>query len=63
MNGPSPPPKEDDECSFSMLIASGPFTQDTDLQYRPWQTLRQVVSKESPDVVLLVSARFYTSVQ
>ena len=57
MNGPLPPLKEDSEGSFSMLIASGPFTPDADLQYRPWQSLTQVISKESPDTVLLVGAR------
>ena len=59
MNGPPPPPKEDGESSFSMLIASGPFTPDTDLQYKPWQNLARVISKESPDTVLLVGARLY----
>jgi len=54
MNGPPPPLKEDGESSFSMLIASGPFTPDTDLQYRPWKNLAHVISKESPDMVLLV---------
>ena len=63
MNGPPPPPKEDGESSFSMLIASGPFTPDADLQYRPWQHLAQVISKESPDAVLLVGARLYKSVR
>ena len=63
MNGPSPPPKEDGESSFSMLIASGPFTTDTDLQYRPWESLTQVISKESPDTVLLVGARLYKFMQ
>jgi hypothetical protein len=63
MNGPPPPPKEDGESSFSMLIASGPFTQDADLRYRPWQNLAQVISKESPDAVLLVSTSLYESTQ
>ena len=63
MNGPLPPPKEDDESSFSMLIASGPFTPDTDLQYRPWQNLAQVISKESPDTVLLVGGALHESMQ
>ncbi|KAF9651371.1 DNA polymerase alpha, subunit B [Thelephora ganbajun] len=54
MNGPPSPPKEDSESSFNMLIASGPFTPDADLQYRPWQNFVQVISKESPDTVLLL---------
>ena len=57
MNGPPPPPKEDVESPFCMLIASGPFTQDTDLQYRPWHNLAKIISKESPDAALLVSAK------
>ena len=61
MNGPPPPPKEDGESSFSMFIASGPFTPDADLQYKPWQNLAQAISKESPDAVLLVSATPYES--
>lgn len=56
MNDPTQPPKEDIENSFSMLIASGPFTQDVDLQYRPWHNLAKVISKEAPDTVLLVGA-------
>jgi len=63
MNAPSPPLKEDGESSFSMLIASGPFTPDADLRYKPWENLAQVISKESPDTVLLVGAKFYEFVQ
>ena len=63
MNAPPPPPKEDGESSFSMLIASGPFTPDADLRYKPWENLVQAISKESPDTVLLVGARFYEYVQ
>ena len=63
MNDPPPPPKEDEESSFNMLIASGPFTPDGDLQYKPWQNLTQVISKESPDTVLLVGARPYKTLQ
>lgn len=55
MNDPPSPLKEDGESSFTMLIASGPFTQDADLQYRPWQNLAKVIGKESPGAVLLVS--------
>jgi DNA polymerase alpha subunit B len=63
MNGPPPPPKEDGESSFSMFIASGPFTPDTDLEYTAWQNLARVISKESPDTVLLVGARLHKSVR
>jgi len=63
MNAPPPPPKEDGESSFSMLIASGSFTPDADLRYGPWENLAQVISKESPDTVLLVGARLYESAQ
>ena len=63
MNDPSLPLKEDGEGSFSMLIAGGPFTPDTDLQYKPWQDLVQVISKESPDTVLLVGASFHKYMQ
>ena len=61
MNPPPPPPKEDDESSFSMLIASGPYSQDADLQYRPWQNLVKAISKESPDTALLVSLSLHKS--
>lgn len=61
MNGPPPPPKKDEENPFTMFVASGPFTQDTDLQYRPWQNLVKVIRKESPDAVLLVGSSLYES--
>lgn len=63
MNGPPPPPKEDGEGSFTMLIASGPFTQDADLQYGAWKNLVKVIRKESIDVVLLVSTGLRASAQ
>ena len=63
MNGPPPPPKGDGESSFSMFIASGPFTTDTDLEYTPWKNLVRVISKESPDTVLLVGARLHEYVR
>jgi hypothetical protein len=63
MNGPPPPPKEDGEGAFTMLIASGPFTQDTDLRYGPWKTLAKVIGNEPVDAVLLVGISFHKSAQ
>jgi DNA polymerase alpha subunit B len=63
MNAPPPPPKDDGESLFTMLIASGPFTRDAELQYEPWQSLAKVISNESPDAVLLVSTILRKSVQ
>lgn len=40
--------------SFSMYIASGPYTPDTDLQHKPWQKLLDVMKSTKPTVVLLV---------
>ncbi|KAK7445460.1 DNA-directed DNA polymerase alpha subunit pol12 [Stygiomarasmius scandens] len=43
-----------DPSAFSMHIGCGPFTPDTDLDYKPWKTLLRVLKKVKPSVVLLV---------
>lgn len=63
MNHPPSPPKEDRESPFTMLIASGPFTQDADLQYKPWKNLAKNILKEGIDAVLLVSIYIRETVQ
>ena len=37
-----------------MIVASGPFTADSDLQYRPLQNLITQLKSAKPAVVLLV---------
>ncbi|KAI6147356.1 DNA polymerase alpha, subunit B [Pisolithus tinctorius] len=50
---PSPPPS-DPSASFSMYIACGPFTADSDLHYKPWSQLFQNLKSTKPAVVLLI---------
>ncbi|EIN12830.1 DNA polymerase alpha subunit B [Punctularia strigosozonata HHB-11173 SS5] len=38
---------------FSMAVASGPFTSDADLKYKPWRTLLDALKLSKPAVVLL----------
>lgn len=49
--GVKPEPRD---TAFSMFIASGPYTPDTDLKYAPFKTLFQSLVVKKPDVVLLV---------
>lgn len=44
------------DTSFSMCIASGPFTPDADLSYKPWHALLDTIKTTKPAVLLLVSA-------
>jgi len=39
-----------------MTIACGPFTPDSDLQFKPWSTLLKSLMTLKPGVVLLVGA-------
>ncbi|KIJ17926.1 hypothetical protein PAXINDRAFT_9860 [Paxillus involutus ATCC 200175] len=50
---PSPPPN-DANAAFSMYIACGPFTVDSDLKYKPWENLLDTLRANEPAVVLLV---------
>ncbi|KAI6005362.1 DNA polymerase alpha subunit B [Pisolithus marmoratus] len=50
---PSPLPS-DPSTSFSMCIACGPFTADSDLHYKPWSQLFQNLKSAKPAVVLLI---------
>ncbi|THU82028.1 DNA polymerase alpha, subunit B [Dendrothele bispora CBS 962.96] len=40
--------------AFSMYIGCGPFTPDTDLDYKPWRTLLKVLKNNKPSVVVLI---------
>src|ERR1700692_2911424 len=46
---------EPGDSAFSMCMASGPFTADTDLNYKPWHTLLESLETTKPAVLLLVS--------
>ncbi|KAI6123468.1 DNA polymerase alpha subunit B [Pisolithus croceorrhizus] len=48
------PPLSDPSTSFSMYIACGPFTADSDLHYKPWSQLFQKLTSAKPAVVLLI---------
>ncbi|KAI0250723.1 DNA polymerase alpha subunit B [Lactifluus subvellereus] len=43
-----------EESSFSMAIACGPFTQDSDLLFKPWSSLFRGLMSQKPGVVLLI---------
>ena len=47
-----------DGAPFSMVIASGPFTPDADLSYKPWRALLEKLKLSKPAVVLLVRHQF-----
>ncbi|KAH0832189.1 DNA polymerase alpha/epsilon subunit B-domain-containing protein [Lanmaoa asiatica] len=49
---PSPP--SDANATFSMCIACGPFSLDSDLEYKPWASLLDNVKANKPTVILLV---------
>ncbi|KDQ62190.1 hypothetical protein JAAARDRAFT_189548 [Jaapia argillacea MUCL 33604] len=40
--------------AFSMCIASGPYTPDADMNYKPWSTLVSTLKATKPAVVLLL---------
>ncbi|THH15359.1 hypothetical protein EW146_g5105 [Bondarzewia mesenterica] len=42
------------DTSFSMVIASGPYTPDADLRYQPWLTFLQSIKSQKPTLVLLI---------
>ncbi|KIK69549.1 hypothetical protein GYMLUDRAFT_212131 [Collybiopsis luxurians FD-317 M1] len=46
-------PSPDDD-SFSMYIASGPFTAETDLNYNPWDVFVKTIRRTKPSVVVLL---------
>jgi DNA polymerase alpha subunit B len=41
---------------LSVIIASGPYTTDSSLDFAPFDALCEEVKKTRPDVVILVSA-------
>ena len=45
---------EPNSGSFSMTIAAGPFTVDSDLEFKHWFTLLEKLKTRKPVVVLLV---------
>ncbi|KAG6336118.1 hypothetical protein ID866_2984 [Astraeus odoratus] len=47
-------PLNDPNASFSMCIACGPFTADSDLEYKPWSHLVANLKSTKPAVVLLI---------
>ncbi|KAF9219255.1 DNA polymerase alpha subunit B [Gyrodon lividus] len=53
IKAPSPPPS-DASAAFSMCIACGPFTLDSNLEYKPWANLLDTLQGTKPAVVLLV---------
>lgn len=46
------PPRE--EKTINMIVASGPYTLDDDLSYRPLEELLNMCSQQKPDVILLM---------
>ncbi|KAJ4482149.1 DNA polymerase alpha/epsilon subunit B-domain-containing protein [Lentinula aciculospora] len=50
---PSMKPSPEDD-SFSMYLACGPYTSDTDLNYKPWDTFIQIIKRIKPAVLVLI---------
>ncbi|KAI0279236.1 DNA polymerase alpha subunit B [Russula aff. rugulosa BPL654] len=46
--------QEPRDASFSMTIACGPFTHDSDLTFKPWSSLLKSLRSQKPSVVLLI---------
>ncbi|KAF9077663.1 DNA polymerase alpha/epsilon subunit B-domain-containing protein [Rhodocollybia butyracea] len=53
LSSPSMKPSPDDD-SFSMYVASGPFTPETDLKYAAWNSFVQTVKQAKPAVLVLI---------
>ncbi|KAJ7779978.1 hypothetical protein B0H16DRAFT_1711208 [Mycena metata] len=51
---PAPSVTSEANSAFSMFIASGPYTPDTDLGFRPWRSMITKIQKTKPAVVLLL---------
>ncbi|KAJ7505014.1 DNA polymerase alpha subunit B, partial [Mycena galericulata] len=54
---PTPSVKPDpggDDPAFSVFIASGPFTPDQDLGFKPWRALLKKIKEAKPAVVILL---------
>ncbi|KAG5645477.1 hypothetical protein DXG03_006022 [Asterophora parasitica] len=51
-----PNPKTDpgSDTLFSMCIASGPYTPDSDLSFKPWHALLKAIRNDKPTAVLLM---------
>ncbi|KAJ6620810.1 DNA polymerase alpha/epsilon subunit B-domain-containing protein [Mycena sp. CBHHK59/15] len=43
-----------DDSAFSMFIASGPYTPESDLGFKPWRALLQKINAAKPTIVLLL---------
>lgn len=41
---------------MNVIVAAGPYTVDSNLDYEPLQALIQAAQKEKPDVLILVSS-------
>jgi hypothetical protein len=41
---------------MSVIVAAGPYTVDSDLEYEPLQALLDLAKEEKPDVLILVSS-------
>ncbi|KAG6910686.1 hypothetical protein DXG01_008730 [Tephrocybe rancida] len=48
------PDPEVNDTAFSTYIASGPYTPDADLLYKPWRALIKTLRTDKPSVVLLM---------
>ncbi|KAK0201753.1 DNA polymerase alpha subunit B [Desarmillaria ectypa] len=42
------------QSPFSMCIASGPYTSDSDLSFKPWRAFLPILKSKKPAVVLLI---------
>lgn len=47
-----------DSSTFSLAIACGPFTADSDLTYAPFANMIEALHKDKPSALLLVLVLF-----
>jgi len=50
-----------DSSAFSLAIACGPFTADSDLTYAPFASMVEALQKDKPSALLLVLIFSYLS--
>jgi DNA polymerase alpha subunit B len=48
-----------DSSAFSIAIACGPFTTDSDLNYTPLSSMVETLQKDKPSALLLVRVHFF----
>lgn len=54
-------PKQLNASPMSVIVAAGPYTVESDLDYEPLDDFLSLVKEEKPDVLIMVSSRSLTN--